>query len=220
MKIKNELKNGWKDYWRDRVEKNEYYYGKYGGNADKIIKILGIQEKDRVLDIGCAIGAHLTDIKNKTEAECHGIDISPIPIKLCKDKRLKLKVADMENMGYEKEKFTKVFALGTCEHSPRSFNVFKELNRVMNKKVKAYITIPNKYSFFHITKNIKMLLGTWDLGYEKSFTKSEIKKILEKTGFELEKYWVEPHIQIANPFNLFDNILNKLNKKHFGFFIH
>ena len=88
----------------------------------------------------------------------------------------------------------------------------------MNKieiKIKLYLdyetNFKSKEDFVnHITKNIKMLLGTWDLGYEKSFTKSEIKKILEKTGFELEKYWVEPHIQIANPFNLFDNILNKL----------
>lgn len=214
------LANGWKDYWKSRVDEDGYYYGKYGGNADKFIKILDIEKKDSVFDIGCAVGAHLSDIANKTGAKCYGIDISPIPIKMCKDKRLKLKVADMEKTTFPDKSFTKVFALGTLEHTPRSPSVFKELNRVMKIGGKAYITVPNKYSFFHITKNIKMFMGIWDLGYEKSFTRSEIKEIMEKTGFVVEKYWVEPHIQIANPFNLADNILNKINNRTFGFFIH
>ncbi len=220
MKQMKELENGWVDYWENRVGSGGPYYGEEGANANKIIKILEIEKKDKVLDIGCAIGAHLTDITNKTGAKCFGMDISPVAIKLNKDKRIKLKVADMEKTGYEKNMFDKVFSLGVFEHTPRSEAVWRELNRIMKKDGIAYITVPNKYSFFHLTKNVKMILGTWDLGYEKSFSQKEVKRILRKTGFKLERYWVEPHIQVANPFNLLDNLLNKISRENFGFFVH
>ena len=215
-----ELKNGWIKYWKERVENKGEYYGKKGANSDKIIKLLEIRKKDKILDIGCAKGAHLTDIRKKTSAGCYGIDISPIAIKLNKDKKIKLSVADMEKTGFRSNSFTKVFSLGVFEHTPNSIKVFKELNRIMKIKGLAYISVPNKYSFFHITKNIKMLIGIWDLGYEKSFSKSEINKLLNKTGFKLRKYWVENHIHPANIFNWLDNFLNKINKKQFGFFNH
>ena len=213
------LKNGWVNYWKERVKGKGEYYGKHGRNSDKIIALLKIKKSDKVFDIGCATGADLSDIRNKTGAKCYGIDISPIAVKLNKDKKIKLKVADMEKTTFPNKFFTKVFSFGVFEHTPRSYNVFRELNRIMKKEGIAYISFPNKYSFFHITKNIKMILGTWDLGYEKSFTKSEVKKILEKTGFRLKAYWVEPHIKPGNIFNHLDNLLNKLNNKHFGFFI-
>ncbi|NCN98883.1 hypothetical protein COU62_03930 [Candidatus Pacearchaeota archaeon CG10_big_fil_rev_8_21_14_0_10_35_219] len=215
-----ELKNEWKKYWDDRVKSDGYFYGKYGGNADFIIKALNIQKKDIVFDIGCAVGAHLIDITNKTGAECFGIDISPVAVKLNKDKRIKLSVADMESTTYPDDYFTKVFSLGVFEHTPRSYSVFKELNRIMKKGGLAFITVPNKYSFFHITKNIKMRLGTWDLGYEKSFTKSEIISILNKAGFKLKAYWTMPHKDPANIFNHMDNFFHKFSRQHFGFFIY
>ena len=213
-----ELKNGWVKYWNDRVSEDNDYYGKEGSNADEIIEILNIKKKDKVLDIGCAVGAHLSDIKDKTGANCYGYDISETAIKLCKDKRIKLKVADMENSGYKKNTFDKVFTLGVFEHTPRSLNPFKELNRIMKVGGKAYVTVPNKTSMFHITKNIKMRLGTWNLGYEKSFTKPEIISLLNKTGFALEKFYIQPHGRNANIFNFIDNVLNKIDSQRFGFF--
>jgi ubiquinone/menaquinone biosynthesis C-methylase UbiE len=215
-----DLTNEWEKYWKDRVNSNGSYYGKEGSNAERAIDLLEIKKNDKVLDIGCGVGAHLSDIKNKVGAECYGIDISPIAVKLSKDKRIKLKVADMEKTTYPDNFFTKVFSLGVYEHTPNSLSVFKELNRVLKKGGIAYITVPNKYSFYHITKNIRVWLGTWDLGYEKSFSKPEIKQLLNRTGFRLKKYWVERHTQRANIFNVMDNALNKINKTHFGFFIH
>jgi SAM-dependent methyltransferase len=162
----------------------------------------------------------LSDIEDKTGAKCFGIDISPIAIKLNKNKKINLKVGDMEKIPFRDKMFDKVFSFGVFEHSPRSFSVFKELNRVMKLGGTAYISVPNKISLFHVIKNIKMMLGIWDLGYEKSFTYDEIKDLLEKTGFELKAFWVEPPTRIGkNPFNLLDKILNKVNNKKFGYFI-
>lgn len=214
------MDNGWKRYWQERISSGGEYYGKTGGNADKIIRILKIGKKDKVLDIGCAVGAYLSDIRKKTGAKCYGIDISSIAIKLNKDKNLSLNVGDMEEIPFKDRMFDKVLSLGTFEHTPRSLKVFKELNRVMKIGGIAHISIPNKFSFFHITKSIKMLFNIWELGYEKSFTYEEINQLVKKSGFELKAFWVEPPTKIGkNPFNLLDKILNKVNNKKFGYFI-
>ena len=65
-----------------------------------------------------------------------------------------------------------------------------------------------------------MFLGKWDIGYEKSFSKTQIKKLLKNSGFKLENFYVEPHLKPANIFNYLDNLLNKINNKKFGFFIY
>jgi SAM-dependent methyltransferase len=213
------LENGWIKYWEERVSSDENYYGRGGRNSSKIISVLSIKKGDNVLDIGCANGAHLSDIRKKKGAICYGIDISPIAIKLNKDKKIKLKVADMEKTGYKSGIFDKVFSLGTFEHTPRTLRVFNELNRIMKIGGEAYISVPNKISLFHITKNVKMILGTWDLGYEKSFSPNEIRKIAHHTGFEVDSLWIEPHISPSNIFNKIDNLLNGLNNKRFGFFV-
>lgn len=148
------LENGWTRYWEERVCSGADYYGKKPNNADKIIKILKINKKDFVLDIGCATGAHLTDIQKKTGARCYGIDISPIAIKLNKNKKISLKVGDMEKIPFKAKMFNKVFSFGVFEHSPKSLNVFRELNRVMKTGGIAYISVPNKISFFHVTSSV------------------------------------------------------------------
>ncbi len=178
------LENGWIKYWNDRVGQDKDYYDKKGANADFIIKYLAIQKKDKVFDIGCATGGMLSDITLKTGATCYGIDISPVAVGLNKDTTIKLKVADMENTTYPPNFFDKVFSLGVFEHTPHSFEVFQELHRVMKPGGLAFITVPNKFSFFHLTKNIKMLLGTWDLGYEKSFSKFELEKLMIAEQYE------------------------------------
>jgi len=215
-----QLENKWKAYWEERTRGNQYYYGKHGANADFFLSKMSISKKDSVLDIGCANGALLTDIQNKTHAQCYGIDISPIAIKLNKNKKIHLKVGDMEKIPFSDAFFTKLISLGTIEHSPNSEKILKEFNRVLKVGGKAYVTVPNKISFFHLTKNIKMVLGKWDLGYEKSFSIYNIRKLAKQTGFELESYWVEPHINPANLFNRIDNVLNKINSHYFGFFFH
>ncbi len=213
------LKNEWKRYWKERTKDGMEYYGKHGANADNLINILEIKKRDFVLDIGCANGTHLTDIQKKTSAKCYGCDISPIAVSLNKNKKIKLKVADMENTGYNDKIFSKVFSLGVFEHTPNKESPYKELNRIMKIGGKAYITVPNKISFFHITKGIKMILGKWDLGYEAGFSAWQMKNIAEKNGFIVREYWITPHLKSVNIFNFLDNTLNKINPNVFGFFL-
>lgn len=188
-------------------------------NADWIIDGLKIGKKDVVLDIGCGIGAHLEDINKKTKAVGYGVDIREDLFKINTNKRLVLKYADMRELKFQDSYFTKVFSLGAFEHVPETDRVFGEASRVLKKNGMILFTVPNKLSFFHITKRAKQLLGMWKIGYEKSFTINELSKIIGKHNLIIKKAYIVPHIKIHNIFNYLDNKLNRINNERFGFFI-
>jgi len=215
------MENKWKEYWKTRIKGNQNYYGKYGSNADFLISGLKLKAGDKILDIGCGTGAFLSDIRKKIKnIKCYGIDISKDAISLNKDKNISLLQADMENLPYKNNSFSAIFSLGTVEHSPNTEKILKEVYRVLKPGGRVLITVPNKISFFHITKNIKMLFGKWDLGYEKSFSPRHFRKLLENAGFiQISETKVIPHPKVNNIFNMFDNLLNKIDSKLFGFFI-
>ncbi len=213
--------NKWKEYWDERTKSKSDYFGKGGENANWIINDLDIKPKDSILDIGCGNGAHLSDMKKKFKnLQCFGLDVSDIAIKLNKDKKIKLKVGDMHSIPYKDKTFSALFSLGAVEHTPHTLQVLKEIHRVMKPRGKILLTVPNIISFFHLTKRFKMLVGKWEIGYEKSFLPYEFKKLLEKAGFKNVSYYLVPHPRVSNIFNLMDNKLNKLNNQVFGFFIH
>ncbi len=215
------MQNKWIEYWKARTEHDGEYFGKEGNNADQIIELLQVQPKDKILDIGCGPGTFLTDIRKKIKnVECYGIDISDIPIKLSKDKALYMQVADMEYLPYKANSFNKLFSLGVVEHTPRTTKVLKEISRVMQPGGRIFLTVPNLFSMFHITKRAKMIMGTWEIGYERSFSGYEFKYRLEKAGFTQVRWFIIPHRKIHNSFNYIDNKLNKISNRYFGFFLY
>jgi len=206
------MKNKW-------LDKNLQWSWKTKVNADHIIKILNIKKSDKVLDIGCGPGAYLNDIQKKTKAQCYGIDIRKDQFKFNKNKKVKLKYSDMENIKFPAKSFSKIFSLGTLEHTPRTDKVFSEVSRLLKKNGKVYFTVPNLFSMFHITKKIKQALGLWGMGYEAGFTINELTQILKKHKMKALDAFITPHPKTSNLFNLLDNSLNQFNNKKFGFFI-
>ncbi|MEK6935107.1 MAG: class I SAM-dependent methyltransferase [Nanoarchaeota archaeon] len=210
--------NAWEKYYQERKTN---YFGETISDASDIIKILDIKESDIVLDIGAGPGAHLEYMRQKIpNVKCMGIEISPTAIKKKLSKELDIRLGDMRKMPFRNESVNKVFSLGTVEHVPDTLQVLREIYRVTKSGGKIYLTIPNKISFFHITKNFKMLIGKWDIGYEASFSPRQFRKLLHKVGFKNAKYFIMPHPRVNNIFNYMDNRLNKFKGKYFGFFLH
>lgn len=207
--------NEWLTYYATREE----YFGKHGANADRLISLLGIISSDFVLDVGCGPGAYLDDIKKKKHTFCVGLDLSFDAIRKRHTWDNFLVVADMHYLPFKANSFTKLFSLGTVEHTPNTKKVLAEVARMLKTGGKACLTVPNKISFFHITKNIKMLLGSWDLGYEKSFTSKQFTKLLRQAALVKKFQFITPHPRVTNIFNFADNILNKLANHLFGFFL-
>ena len=201
------------------LKKNLAYTWENKVNSDWIINDLKITKKDIVLDVGCGNGAHLNDIQEKTNARCIGVDIREDLFKLNKNKRVKLLYSDMRDLKIKDNSITKLFSLGVFEHVPETDKVFSEVYRVLQKGGKVLFTVPNKISWFHVTKKIKQAFGLWDIGYEAGFTIKQLNYMLKRQGLRIEREYIMPHEKISNPFNWMDNLLNRLNNHKFGFFI-
>lgn len=104
----------------------ELVYGKnlcQHGMADmvqieEIIKLLGLNKNDRILDLGCGIG-HITEyLYDRTNGFVTGVDISEIAIEKAKERtkgknNLKFEIADIEELGYPSNSFNKIISIDT-----------------------------------------------------------------------------------------------------------
>ena len=200
--------------------KNDLDYGwETCVNADWIIRDLEISGKDRVLDVGCAAGAHLSDIEKKTGASCVGVDIRTDLFAWNTNDRITLKYSDMRALDIADRSITRLFSLGVFEHVPETERVLFEVERVLTDDGRVLFSVPNKISLFHLTKKIKQAVGFWKLGYEKGFTVRRLKAMLARRGLRLIKARIILHSPVKNLLNRIDNLLNGLDPGVFGFFI-
>jgi ubiquinone/menaquinone biosynthesis C-methylase UbiE len=194
-------------------------------DSSEIIHTLKIQPNDIVLDIGCGVGSDLDNIAKITQ-NCVGIDVSRLAIRYRRTNNIIL--GDMRKMPLKNSQFTKVFSMGAIEHVPETKSVLIEINRITNNNAAIFITVPNKRSFFHISKLIRMRKKTWKLGYEKSFYPDELVELLRQMGFKAMWYEIIPSSLsfkcnvgsiLGNVIHFLDRLLNRIDNKKFGFFI-
>jgi ubiquinone/menaquinone biosynthesis C-methylase UbiE len=147
-----------------------------------------INQKTRVLDIGCGVGRVEYVLVKKVESVV-GIDISPSMIKLAKEniksKNAKFLIGNGKNLnGLIDNSFDLVFSVIVFQHLPRETfkNYLKESYRVLGKgRLFFQISIDEQGIKFDPSKN-----HPWALRYYKTL---EIKKILEETGFKNIKFF-------------------------------
>ena len=126
-------------------------------------------------------------------AEVYGADISVNISKeareLFKRERLKLRfvVSDLCEIPFADESFDLLYSMGTIEHFPQYFQAVSECFRVLRRKGLAIIGVPNKFDPFLRPLLVAALykLGLYSYGYEKSFSMSQLEKMLEEAGFQI-----------------------------------
>jgi SAM-dependent methyltransferase len=174
----------------------------------------------KVLDLGCGTGHDMMFFKKRYGCRVYGIDISRESIKIAKKTFGKINVirADIRFLPFKMNSFDFVISYGTIEHVENTEKVIKEVVKVLKPNGYFIFSVPNKFSIFHFKKIIKKKLGIWDLGYEKSFSDWELKRLLSKSNFYDISFMRERHLYsssfaIGNLLNKLDNLLMKLSKR-------
>lgn len=96
------------------------------------------------------------------------------------------------NSNLPSNNFDFIISLGVIEHFKNSQPMLRELKRILRPSGKVLITVPNKWSFHSISRPLLRLIKKWQLGYEKSFSPSELAKEVNKAGFEVIEKGVIP----------------------------
>lgn len=169
--------------------KNQEYYPINSKNV--IIRWLKKLPKNKILDEGCGTGRYTISLSMLGFKKIVGLDFSKKLLKIARKNAKKYKCkcrfikGDIRELPFKKESFDIVLSAGIVEHVPETQQCIKEIARVLRQRGYLIIHVPHRISFFTINKLLQQLFGVWSSGYEKSFTKSYFRKLLEKNNFKI-----------------------------------
>lgn len=173
---------------KENIFQRFWHYRRFR-NVGKLIEPTG----GKILDIGSADGTFTRVILGRSRADLVvGIDILPASIsyakkRFAKNKKLKFKVADAENLPFKKEEFDAVFALEVLEHVFEPKTVLVEIKRVLKKNGYVVFLVPTENLlfkfiwFFWVRTRGKIWQGT----HVQKFDHENLEKLIENLSFEI-----------------------------------
>lgn len=166
------------------------YNPKYWSNVVKDIKKrYKLSNKSKILDIGCAKGFMIYDLKKiLPKARIIGIDVSKYAIKNSK-KEVKrfLKLGNAKKLKFKDNYFDLVISINTIHNLNKRdcSKALKEIDRVTKKN--AFITV-DAY------KNIieKKRMYAWNLTAKTIMNEKNWIKFFKKNNYNYDYYWFKP----------------------------
>jgi SAM-dependent methyltransferase len=128
-------------------------------------------------------------------AHAYGVDISP-PIVAQARKAfdgdadappLRDAVGDVRHLPFRADSFDAIYSMGTIEHFDETERAVEEIARVLKPGGRAIIGVPNRHDPFLRPLLVAMLhaLGMYGYGYEKSYSRRGLRKMLERAGLSV-----------------------------------
>lgn len=174
------------DYW-DGSRKTGYGGYKYDGRWDKVakllIKIYKLKKNMSVLDIGCAKGFLLNDLKkNLPGLKIQGVDISKYALKKSMPSVKKYcNFSSASTLPYADSSFDLVISINTL-HNLYNYELdsaLREINRVKKQRGKSYICIES-----YRNEKEKMNLMYWQLTCRAFLKPKEWLHLFKKNNYK------------------------------------
>lgn len=177
-------------YYEWLVNNHVYAEGESGFHKEITGKVvtdyidpLSLPTNAHVLDLGCGPGYFLDEMKTRGYTNTVGVTLSEADIKLCESKGHTIKKYDLSFLpvqdGYIDESVDLIFLRHALEHSPFPIFSLMEYNRVLKQGGYLYIEVPQpdcdrKHE--------------WNLNHYSILGASQIAALLNRTGFDIEKF--------------------------------
>jgi len=178
--------DGSRDYGYGGFSYNEKYW-KYV--VQDLISRYGLREESTVLDVGCAKGFFLHDLRNAIpNLELSGVDISSYAIEhslpSVKDS---LQVADACRLPYPDNSFDFVISINTLHNLDREgcARGLLEIERV--SRGNSFITVDA-----YANPEEKMRMESWNLTALTMMSRDEWKLFFKEVGYSGDYYWFTP----------------------------
>jgi SAM-dependent methyltransferase len=124
-------------------------------------------------------------------ATVFGVDISEPTVRRAgaafPDESLRAAVADVRRLPFRDESFDAVYSMGTIEHFHDSETALREMHRVLRRGGRAVVGVPNRWDPFlrPLLAAVLQALRLYGYGYERSFSRRALRRMLESAGFEV-----------------------------------
>lgn len=186
-------------YAKYLIEKTKDYFDKnvegFSGSRNRIWPEFEelkkyIKESERVLDLGCGNGRLFELFKDK-KVKYVGVDFSKKLIEKAKEKYGNyFQIADIFSLPFSDNYFDSIWVIAVFHHIPSQelqLKALKEMGRVLKKNGKIIMTCWYLFRPF-FRKDILISPKKMKIQrYYHAFTKKELKKLFEKSGFKIEE---------------------------------
>jgi ubiquinone/menaquinone biosynthesis C-methylase UbiE len=188
--------------------KKDFRFGKRARNYDEgfegkfsekfytlAIKHIDLREGYRVLDVGCGTGTILKRLSEKSDVECHGIDVEEEMLQKAREKcpGMDIRLSSCESTLYEDEYFDVITACMAYHHFPDKDAFAREASRIIKKCGRLYIADP-RFPYL-LRKTINRLLSILNFAGE-FYTTNEIAENFSKFGFVMKASYFDTYAQL------------------------
>jgi ubiquinone/menaquinone biosynthesis C-methylase UbiE len=157
--------------------------------VDDFISYWNLDNSSKVLDVGCAKGFMLYDLKQRLPGiHIKGIDISEYAIKNAKEEvKEYLEVGDAKKLNFESNSFDVVISINTIHNLDKEECklALMEIERVSKKN--SYITVD---AYRNVEEKQRMF--EWNLTAQTILSVSEWKNLFNECNYSGDYYWFIP----------------------------
>ena len=124
-------------------------------------------------------------------AAVYGVDISEPTVRQATaafaDGGLRAAVSDVRLLPFRDRSFDAIYSMGTIEHFRDSETALREMHRVLRPGGRAVVGVPNRWDPFlrPLLAFVLQKLRLYGYGYERSFSRGALRRMLEAAGFEV-----------------------------------
>ncbi len=162
------------------------YDGRWIAVATRIRDFYGVTAGDRVLDVGCAKGFMLHDLRQVIPGiKVYGFDLSEYAIQQSmEDVRCRLSVGSAEHLPYANDSFDLVVSINAIHNLPRvqCLEAVREIQRVSRRH--KYIQIDS-----WLNDEQRENLERWVLTAETYFDPEGWRSLFRQAGYTGDYYW-------------------------------
>lgn len=211
---KNQVKKYWNKTGAHRLSDREFgkvknqllYDNSWQTTIDALIKFGGINNGDKILEVGCGWGRILVGLKKYfPKSQLVGMDItkellqradSVIKKETGSIKNVKLITGDIDKLTFKKNTFDKAIAIRVLQYVPNPQNSLAELKRVVKENGQVIIAVPNKFNPIYLLRY-----------HTKLYKPSAVKKWFETAGFSEIKIKTIRFVPFAHHFKANSKIM-------------
>jgi SAM-dependent methyltransferase len=96
-------------------------------------------------------------------------------------------VGDVRDLPFGDASFDLIYSMGTIEHFDETEKAVREMTRVLKPGGRAIVGVPNRHDPFlrPLLATALQAVGLYGYGYEKSYSRSALRKMLEGAGLDV-----------------------------------
>ncbi|MGZ3883607.1 MAG: methyltransferase domain-containing protein [Bacteroidia bacterium] len=164
--------------YHQKEESNWWFLGR----RDAILKLFASKNRDlKILDVGCAGGALLLDLKAIGFTNVYGVDVSEKAVEVCKQRGVPHAfVMDGHAPEFEESSFDIIIASDSLEHLKDDMLALHNWNKLLKPGGELFVFVP---AFMYLWSEHDVINQHF-----RRYTAAELKRKLQESGFSVVNY--------------------------------